>query len=691
MAFQDKIKGGLSDLKDKVKPSNSSGGDNSPKKRRFPSFSQWKRFFSVLNRKERLFFTAFCLLFLGSFLPLSWHTYTTYTVSAPANGGVFREGVLGQPKFINPLYLSSQDADRDIVEVIFSGLMKYNESGELVNDLASDYQASSDGREIEVTLKDNVLWHDGEQFTADDVVFTTNLVQDPQAQSPLRVQWMGIAVEKVSDYKVRFRLPKAYSGFKETLTLKILPKHILKDIAPADLPWKLISENFLVGTGPFVFQKIDQASSGVTSKVILKRNDDYYNGAPYLDDLEFIFYEDASDLLKAQRTGDIDGFALGDAKDLKSSTNDFTAKTILIPRYFALFFNLQKNSIFNDKDLREAVSLAVNIDDILKVFSDKATASLSAILPNFYGFNAPNQPIAFDKARAEEILDNLGYVLNPATGKREKQNTASDFTFTRNLVLGSTGGDVEKLQECLANPPAGGSDIYPEGKITGEYGPLTKAAVIRFQEKYAADILTPIGLSRGTGDVKPMTIDKLNEVCFTKEVEATPLELTLTTGEKFPLDEISQVIKNNLENIGITVEIDQLALADLQSQALNKREFEFLLFGEALGATPDPFPFWHSSQKDYPGLNISSYESKTADTLLEQARETDDATQKQEYLEEFQNVLLNDSPAVFLASPDYIYLISNQVRGFNMQKITEPAKRFSDVERWYMKTKRVWQ
>ena len=131
---------------------------------------------------------------------------------APAFGGVYREGLVGQPRFINPIYLSTQDVDRDLVEVLFSGLMKYNEKGELVEDLAASFEIKEDGKVFEVLLRDNIFWHDGEPLTSGDVIFTIDLIQDPQYQSPLRIKWFGVRTEKISEKGIRFRLPEKYAG-----------------------------------------------------------------------------------------------------------------------------------------------------------------------------------------------------------------------------------------------------------------------------------------------------------------------------------------------------------------------------------------------------------------------------------------------------------------------------------------------
>jgi peptide/nickel transport system substrate-binding protein len=154
---------------------------------------------------------------------------------------------------------------------------------------------------------------------------------------------------------------------------------------------------------------------------------------------------------------------------------------------------------------------------------------------------------------------------------------------------------------------------------------------------------------------------------------------------------VAEILKQEWESLGVTINLKKVSISDLQTDVLAKSNFELLLFGEALGSLPDPFPFWHSSQKDYPGLNIAGYTSLAADKALEKARESQTKQELKNNLDNFQNTLLTDLPAIFIVQPDYVYFLSPALRGFNTSKITEPAKRFSNVESWYLKTRRVWK
>ena len=178
--------------------------------RKWPSKKQWSRLFKVLSKKERLFFIVCCSLVLSSSLVLGRSFYLNNTEIEPAIAGEYSEGMIGQPRFINPIYVSSNDVDRDLVEILFSGLMKYNGQGEIVLDLAESYNVKDEGRTFEFYLKDNIFWSDGHKFTSEDVIFTIETIQDPSYKSPLRANWLGVELERISEKGIRFKLQKPH-------------------------------------------------------------------------------------------------------------------------------------------------------------------------------------------------------------------------------------------------------------------------------------------------------------------------------------------------------------------------------------------------------------------------------------------------------------------------------------------------
>ena len=662
---------------------------------------KWNPFFNCSKRLKKSY--CFILLVVIVLIGIGIFFYIKNTEISPGFGGTFKEGILGQPRFINPVYLSNNDADRDLVELLFSGLMKYDEKGEIVNDLVETLEIKEDGKLYEIKLKEDIFWHDGEKITSDDIVFTVNILQNPEYKSPQAIRWLGINIEKITDNIIQFRLKKSYSGFLETLTEKIVPKHIFENISSKELPWYFSSkeyiENDLIGSGPFQFKNINQdKETQYIKSLTLERNKNYFGKKPFISEISFEFFSNESDLLRSLSKGKIDGFLVSDSNGTENiSENKFNTYPLSLPRYFAVFFNQNppedKSDVLTLKDVRMALNYAIDKQQILEnTISGKGKIINSPILPDFYGFNPPLEIYNFNKEKAEEILENAGFIYVDDTGIRKKViSQKSTFSFTKNLEYGNKNSDVTQLQKCLADPDIGGPDVYPSGKVTGYFGNETKQAVILFQEKYKEDVLDPYNLKKGTGSVRSSTRKKLNELCFPSTEKTLSLEFSLTTIDKKLFANISEILKQNWKDIGADVEIKFESISTLETGIIKPRDFEALLFGEVLGFLPDPFPFWHSSQKESPGLNLTSYENKEADKLLEQARASLDSQERRENLEKFQDILIGDAPCLFLLRPDLIYFTSKRINGQEVEKIIEPSKRFIGIENWYIKTRRIWE
>lgn len=662
---------------------------------KWPSKKQWRQFFKILSKKERISFFIISGLFVSSFAYLSTNFYLEKTEIVPAKGGSYIEGVIGSPRFINPLYSAASDVDRDLTELIFSGLLKYNSEGDIVPDLAKEYKILEDGKVYEFYLRENIFWHDSTPFTADDVIFTIDTIQNSEVKSPLRPIWLGVEAKKISDFHVQFRLKNKSSIFLENGTLKIIAKHIWEKLLPKNF---LLSESNStpIGTGPYKFDGSIKNLNGTIISLDLIQNNLYYSKKPYLSKISFRFFESKrteeaeEQLVASYQKGEIDGFALNSLKNIPAKGKVYS---FLLPRYFTVFFNPEKSKALSEKEVRIALNHGTNKEDILNaVFSGNGSIVQSPILPDVYGFKKPSVVYEYDIEKANTMLKEAGF-LKKEDGFREKTvNKNPAFIFKSNLSVNSKGTEVTELQKCLANPPAGGPQIYPEGEITGYFGSKTKAAVIRFQEKYQEDVLEPFGLTKGTGEVKGKTREKLNEVCFEGGEEIIPLEFKLFTVDEPILKETAKALKAQWELIGVKVNIETFNSATVEGdRIIRKRDYEILLFGEALGLIPDPFPFWHSSQNGELGLNLANYENKNSDKLLEENRESLDETERREKLEQFQDILLSDCPVVFLYNPAYRYLVSEKIKGLNAEIIVDPSKRFSEINNWYIQTKRVWK
>ena len=272
-------------------------------------------------------------------------------------------------------------------------------------------------------------------------------------------------------------------------------------------------------------------------------------------------------------------------------------------------------------------------------------------------------------------------------GQLVKIKEAETMHFTSTLTSGSKGKTVEYLQECLS----GLEDIYPEAEISGFFGAKTKEAVIKFQEKYADEILKPAGLTSGNGRVGPGTRKKLNDVCVISPAETIPFAIKITVPEDPMLQKTSELLKGQWAEIGINIEIESLPISIVKQEIIKERKYESLLFGQVLGIIPDPFPFWHSSQRNYPGLNLAGYKNKNVDKLLEQARTEVNQQVLMEKFQEAEEYLLEDMPSLFLFNPDFLYLASINIKGIQSHLIPDPSQRFAGVLDWHIKTKRSWR
>ncbi len=679
---------------------------NSRETRKWPSKNQWKQFFKILTKGQKIRFFFFLFLVLSSFVFLAVNFYLKNTKIEPALGGIYIEGVVGQPQYINPIYSPANDIDRDLVQLIFSSLIEYDKGGNLVPGLAQEMpEIKEEGKIFEINLKENLLWDDQKPLTADDVIFTIKTTQNDD-RSPLRPAWIGVEVEKISDRAIRFKLKNPSASFVENLTLKIIPKHIWQDIPFAN--FKLATYNLKpIGSGPFKFEEMqseDRNEIRFIKYIRLLRNPNYFGNIPKIQEVKFIFFDTEEKLTKNleislfrkilnflhfSKKDEIKSFSMASIKNYNASENDrFFDKHINQPRYFAVFFNPEWSKALSQIEVRKALNHGTNKKEIIeRVFLGQGKTADSPILPDFYGLPNPTMIYEFDAEKAKDILNKAGFA-ETLEGNREKIiRKEADFSFKNDLKIGSQGKEVTELQKCLTKDP----EVYPSGEVTNFFGNSTKDAVIKFQEKYAKEILEPGGLKEGTGMVGKATRDKLNALCAKPIEEILSLKISLATVDQPIMIEIASLLKGQWKALGVDVEIKRFDISALESDIIKKRGYDMLLFGEVLGSIPDPYPFWHSTQKKDPGLNLALYENKNIDKILEEARQILDPTLRNQKYEEFQNLLIDDAPVVFLSNPDYIYFISKEVKGVEVEKIVDPSKRFIGIENWYINTKRGWK
>ena len=176
----------------------------------------------------------------------------------------------------------------------------------------------------------------------------------------------------------------------------------------------------------------------------------------------------------------------------------------------------------------------------------------------------------------------------------------------------------------------------------------------------------------------------------TKGKETQKLSFSLLTSDVPELRESAELLKTMWARIGVNVRVQIFESGDLNQNIIRPRKFDALLFGEIIGRDLDLFAFWHSSQRNDPGLNVAMYTNTKVDKLLEEARRATDAEKRlADYMSAIDSIRA-DAPAVFLYSPEFIYILPKKIRGLALRRTTTPSERFLDIHEWYTNTEKVW-
>ncbi len=375
-----------------------------------------------LSLTGKVVFYGLAVVFIMSALGMLWQVNSAFTIEVPRFGGRVIEGVIGAPRFINPV-LSVTDGDKDIAALVYSGLMKIKPNGTLGNDLAEKYTISPDGKLYTFTIRPDATFHDGTPVTADDVIFTIQKIQDPAFKSNKRVHWEGIVVGKTQNNEVTFTLHQAYAPFLENTTVGILPKHKWQTLEGEKFVSNEMNSN-PIGSGPFVITSIDRNESGVPVAYKLEGNKTYYGGQPHIQDVIFKFYPTERNLIEAYMSGEVNavnGISPENARILEES-----GATILqasLPRIFAVFFNQNTNKSLAYHEVREALSISVKREDIVASVLKGFGSSLDSAVPKRFTGTIQSENTggpASSTPEAIALLEKNGWLLN-ANGIREKK------------------------------------------------------------------------------------------------------------------------------------------------------------------------------------------------------------------------------------------------------------------------------
>ncbi len=559
--------------------------------KKIPSWDQWKQLPKILNKKEKLHTTVTLIIFLLATFTLTTRIYLHHSELKPDFGGTYIEGLIGSPNLINPL-LASSDVDRDLVRLLFAGLMKFDEQGNVVPDLAASFTIDPEQTTYTFTLRDDLYWHDGMPILADDIVFTIEKIKNPEFKSPLKSSFNGASVSRLNDQTVQFVLNEPFAPFLSIMTVGILPEHLWYSIPNFGAQLAELNKK-PIGSGPYKFKSLVKETNGNIKNYVLESYDKYHLGQAYIDELTLKFYPDFEVAAAALQNKNVDGLIYLPKSYKETIKNkEVTFKNLHSPQYTAIFFNPEKKALLNDLKFRTALAGSVDKEKILnEAINNDGQIIHSPILPDSFGYDPELKDEAFDPNKASTMLDELGW-------------------------------------------------------------------------------------------------KKVENEQFRKKGEET-LTLKLSTVDQAENVKAATIIKDGWEAIGIKTDLDIIAKDKIRTDLIEPRNYEVLVFGEIININSGPYSFWHSSQIKHPGLNLSVLSNKDIDKYLEDIRQNPNKETQEILYKDFQTKLSALHFAIFLYNPTYTYPVGRQLKGLeNLNFVNLPADRFSNINSWYIKTKR---
>ena len=414
------------------------------------------------------------------------------------------------------------------------------------------------------------------------------------------MDWANVTTKVVSPTVIQFTLKQPYSPFLSNTTIGIIPKHIWGSVTDDQF---IFSQYNIqpIGSGPYEITNIARDTGGIPTTYTLGTWSKYYGTMPFITTISLFFFGDETSAFAALDGGSIDSMAslspLEATKLASEKAQSYSVISTPLPRIFGVFFNQNQNPILADKNVRQALDLSVDRNEIIqKVLAGYGTSLHGPLPPGMTG-SVTSDTDALDITDAMTILEKAGW------------KKGSDGIYAK------TSKDKKTIQT---------------------------------------------------------------------------LSFDLYTADTSDLKQTAELLKHNWATLGVQVTIKVFETSDLYQNIIRPRKYDALLFGELIGKDRDLYAFWHSSQRNAPGLNVSLYTNTKTDKLLENIRSTqDDATRLATYTQ-FDQMIRADIPALFLYAPDFIYAIPKSVQNISLGTMTTSADRWNTIASWYINSDNVW-
>ncbi len=314
--------------------------------------------------------------------------------------------------------------------------------------------------------------------------------------------------------------------------------------------------------------------------------------------------------------------------------------------------NQDHNALLKDKVLRQALEYALDKNRIIReALKGDGQIIGGPLLPTSPGFSASTTKSTFALDDANKLLD--------ASWSRV---SADEYRKSRHDAL------IKEMSE------------------------MTSSTLTALVATSTVSVATTTEQS-----LEDLVRDRLNEeiqaaqTFYRKDKSGNILALNIVTADTSEYKQVAELIAGSWQEIGVRTTVELVSPKDIPRQILRERDYDVLLYGLIIGSDPDQYPFWHSSQINFPGLNLSRYSNRTVDDLLVKARATTDLSVLASLYEKFQEQIISDRPAIFLYTPTYTYATNDRIYGIVDNPVYQPADRFNLAASWYMKTKGQWK
>lgn len=558
----------------------------------FKHVQQWlvvRRDNLLAVRKNVVIWLAVMMLLIATSIVQTVIYANDNIAKVPVSGGTYAEGVVDKITTVNPV-LASTDSEKALASMVYRGLLTYDESNNLKGDLAKSWSVDSDGRTWTVELNPGLHWSDGQKLTADDVLFTLDLIKNKNSNSPLYSSYETVDARKVNDHTIKFVMPNIYMSFPVALTFGVLPKHILKDKSVTEI--NSISSQMperIVGSGSFVVGSIENKSSSQSTWSFVP-NKNYDGSAPRLDRVTVRTYGNQSAMAAGLQHGEVNvltDVSLGSLNGLSKGRTINYATTA--DGIYALFNT--DGELTGNQEMRNALRLAIDLSGLRK-----------------------------------EVVKGVRTISEP---------------------------------RALETPLAAG--VYKETDRMKQPNNDTKTA---------NEILDKLGWVKHTGAKYRAKDGKI-------------LTINIATLKGTNYERVANIVAERWRNIGVDAKVQIADPATAQQEVLSPRNYDVLIYQLHLGADPDEYAYWSSTQTGATGLNFSNYSSKRAEVLLSNGRTaTDSHARKMRYLA-FAKQWQQDNPAIALYQPSIYFVADDNVRALPRgASLVDASHRYRGVENW---------